>query len=216
MPSVDADLHGYYAARAPYYDDVYLKPERAKDIAFLSQYLPSRFEGRSVLEVACGTGFWTQYIAPSAERVVATDGTAEPLSHARARPGVHNVVFRKEDAYSLPHDLGMFNAAFAGLWFSHVPVQSRGHFFASLHPRLEPGSRVVMIDNNEVQLKDFAIAETDAHGNTYQHRQLRDGSVHRVLKNFPTEQELRIALCSTATSFLYRQLQNFWLIEYEI
>lgn len=35
------EMQACYAARAPYYDAVYLEPERAKDIAFLADYLPA-------------------------------------------------------------------------------------------------------------------------------------------------------------------------------
>jgi SAM-dependent methyltransferase len=216
MQHTSPEMRAYYAARAPYYDAVYLKPERREDIAFLSGYLPARLTGRSVLEVACGTGYWTQHIAPVARSMVATDGTAEPLEFARLRPGAERVVFRQKDAYSLPEDLGTFDAAFAGLWFSHVPIDSRLAFLASLHSRLAPGSRVIMIDNNEVQLRDFPIAEKDELGNTYQHRSLRDGSVHRVLKNFPSEGDLRALLGGGTTNVVYRNLQNFWLLEYEL
>jgi SAM-dependent methyltransferase len=109
------ELQQYYAARAPYYDDVYLKPERAGDIAFLAGHLPALFRARTVLEAACGTGYWTQHIAPAASRMVATDGTAQPLALARARPGTGQVVFRQADAHALPPDLGTFDGAFAGL-----------------------------------------------------------------------------------------------------
>lgn len=85
MTSASAEMHTYYAARAPYYDAVYLKPERQDDIAFLRTHLPERLQGRDVLEVACGTGYWTRHIAPLARRMVATDGTAEPLEFARLR-----------------------------------------------------------------------------------------------------------------------------------
>lgn len=216
MTGVGAELHAYYAARAPYYDAVYLKPERREDIAFLSAHLPERLRARAVLEVACGTGYWTQHIAPAAARMVATDLLAEPLAFARLRPGAERIVFRQADAYALPADLGRFDAAFAGLWFSHVPVEARPSFLAAMHALLEPGSRVLMIDNNAVQLADFPIAETDADGNTYQRRQLRDGTVHRVLKNFPTEAELRRLLEPLARTIAYRDLQNFWLLEYEL
>ncbi|HVJ24404.1 MAG TPA: hypothetical protein VM756_10760, partial [Burkholderiales bacterium] len=62
--------------------------------------------------------------------------------------------------------------------------------------------------------REWPIVETDAHGNTYQRRQLRDGSIHRVLKNFPKEDELR-QLLSPARELSFRQLDNFWLLEYE-
>lgn len=216
MTHASADMQAYYAARAAYYDAVYLKPERQADIAFLAKHLPQRLAGRRVLEVACGTGYWTQHIAPRAAAMVATDGTAQPLDFARQRPGVGNVTFRQVDAYGLGDDLGTFDAAFAGLWLSHVPVQARTAFLQVLHARLAPGARVLFIDNNEVQCRDFPITETDEAGNTYQHRQLRDGSVHRVLKNFPSEQALQELLAPWARQLHWRDLQNFWLLEYEL
>lgn len=215
MTHASAEMHAYYAARAPYYDAVYLKPERQEDIALLRNHLPERLQGREVLEVACGTGYWTQHIAPCARRMVATDGTAEPLEFACLRPGTEAVTFGLADAYDLPEELGQFNAAFAGLWFSHVPVQARRAFLHSLHRRLSPGARVLFIDNSTVQLQDFPIAQTDAEGNTYQHRPLRDGSVHRVLKNFPTEAELRALIRPVASACTFEPLDNFWLLEYE-
>lgn len=43
MTRTSREMPTYYAARAPYYDAVDLKPERQADIAFLSSHLPSRF-----------------------------------------------------------------------------------------------------------------------------------------------------------------------------
>lgn len=210
-----AEMHAYYASRAPYYDAVYLKPERAQDIAFLKAFLPAAFAGRSVLEVACGTGYWTQHIAASAARMVAVDTGPEPLGFARLRPNAERVTFRLEDAYQLPAELGRFDAAFAGLWFSHVPIERREEFLRSLHARLQPGAKVIFIDNSAVQCREWPIVETDAHGNTYQRRALRDGSLHRVLKNFPGEQELRQLLQPFAAAVSFREMDNFWLLAYE-
>jgi len=211
-----AEMRAYYASRAPYYDAVYLKPERAADIAFLARHLPSAFAGRSVLEVACGTGYWTQHLAVTAARLVATDAGPEPLAFARLRPHAERVTFRLEDAYRLPADLGEFDAAFAGLWFSHVPVERRGEFLRSLHARLRAGARVIFLDNAEVQCREWPIVETDAHGNTYQRRRTRDGNVHRVLKNFPSEAQLRQLLAPCASAVSFRPLENFWLLEYDV
>ena len=49
----------YYAARAKEYDQIYAKPERQTDLRLIEQWLPSRFEGARVLEIAAGTGYWT-------------------------------------------------------------------------------------------------------------------------------------------------------------
>ena len=216
MSESAAQMHAYYAQRASYYDAVYERPERQDDIRVVRELLRSQFTGRTVLEVACGTGYWTPSIAETAASVTATDGTAEPLAVARYRPGNEKVRFELADAYTLAGSLGVFQGAFAGLWFSHIPVADRARFFSSLHARLSPGARVILMDNNEVQLRDFPIAETDADGNTYQLRTLRDGSVHRVLKNFPKSSELRAFVASVASTIKVRELQNFWLMQYTL
>ena len=215
MPPTEDPMKAYYAARAPYYDDVYEKPERREDIAFLRDYLPAAFSGREVLEVACGTGYWTQHIAPAAAAMTATDAIAEPLALAKGRPGVEAVRFALADAYYLPASLGRFDAAFAGLWLSHVPIGRRRAFLASLHRLLRPGARVVLLDNGEIQCVELPIAERDAQGNTYQHRRLKDGTTHRVLKNFPAADELREMIAGVGLRPEYRSLQNFWLFSYE-
>lgn len=212
----DPDLRRYYAARAPYYDAVYDKPERRADLAFLEAWLPAQFAGRRVLEVACGTGYWTRHLAPVAAALTATDLTPEPLALARERTGVQAVTFALADAYTLPESLGRFDAAFAGLWLSHVPRDRLPDFLAGLHARLEPGAVVVFLDNSSVQLRDFPIAERDGAGNTYQHRTLRDGTVHRVLKNFPAREEMAAWVAGAARSSQYRELENFWLFRYEL
>lgn len=216
MTSIDPELRRYYAERAPYYDAVYAKPERARDLAFLHEWVPAQFEGRRVLEVACGTGYWTPRIAARAKALVATDATAEPLAFARLRPGAEAVRFLEADAYELPESLGAFDGAFAGLWLSHVPRRRLAAFLAGLHARLSPGAVVVLVDNNRVQLQDFPIAETDADGNTYQHRTSREGIAHRVLKNFPTGPELEALVAGAADEVAWRDLENFWTLRYRL
>lgn len=169
-----------------------------------------------MLEVACGTGYWTPSIAETASSVTATDAIPEPLAVARSRPGNEKVLFELADAYTLAASLGVYQAAFAGLWFSHVPVAERARFFASLHARLRPGSLVILLDNRGAQLKDFPIAETDPDGNTYQLRTLRDGSVHRVLKNFPKSSDLHELVAGVAYGVKFRELENFWLLQYTL
>ncbi|GAA5176720.1 hypothetical protein GCM10025771_12150 [Niveibacterium umoris] len=210
-------MKAYYSARAPYYDAVYEQPERAADIAFLRDHLPARFSGRRVLEIACGTGYWSQHLAPACTGLVATDGLDAPLAFAKQRPGVDPACCLVADAYALPESLGQFEGAFAGLWLSHVPIARRGEFLCGLHRRLRPGARVLFIDNSEVQCRDYPICDTDADGNTYQMRPLRDGSQHRVLKNFPHESELRAMVQTFGAELVdYRSLDNFWIFEYQL
>ena len=209
------ELVDYYRRRAREYEAIYAKPERQADLARLRAHIPRRLAGRRVLEVACGTGYWTVLAARTAASIVATDAAEEPMRIAMSKDYAQaNVRFEIADAYALGDALGRFNGALAVFWWSHVPLGRIDRFLASLHQRLEAGARVLLLDNRYVEGSSTAIAERDAEGNTYQRRRLADGSENRVLKNFPTEAELRAALAPYAREFSYRQLAYYWLVEY--
>ncbi|HMA09898.1 MAG TPA: class I SAM-dependent methyltransferase, partial [Ramlibacter sp.] len=185
-------MQDYYAARAPEYDRIYSKPERQDDLRQIERWLPPLFAGASVLEVACGTGYWTQFIAPVATQVVAVDAAPETMRIARDRPANRNVEFVEGDAYALALALDgrRFQRGFAGFWFSHVPRSRVREFLLGFNAALEPGATVVLLDNLYVEGSSTPISETDDEGNTYQARRLDDGTTHRLIKNFPSEQEL--------------------------
>src|SRR5688572_27929581 len=165
-PLEPADLVGYYRRRALEYEAIYAKPERQADLAALRTLIPERLRGAHVLEVACGTGYWTQLIADTAASVLGTDLAEEPLRIAQAKRYSGNVTFREADAYELGA-LGSFDAAFAGFWWSHVPRRRIHAFLASLHGCLARGARVLLLDNRYVPGSSTAISSLDAEGNTY-------------------------------------------------
>lgn len=215
MPTSCASMQSYYAARAGEYDDVYLKPERQADLRSIEQWLPHVLFGAAVLEVACGTGYWTQFIARDASSVVAIDSAPETLRIAEQRVAASNVEFRLGDAYVLPQHERGFNAAFAGFWFSHVPLERQREFLSALNTALQPGARVVLLDNRFVEGSSSPISEHDAGGNTYQSRTLNAGSTHRVLKNFPTEAQMRaLAKTGLGESASFTNWHFFWAFDY--
>ena len=91
----------YYARRAAEYERVYEIPAWQPALAELRRRVPAFFAGRSVFEVACGTGYWTAHVATTALGVHATDVNEETLALARARPWPRgNVTFERRDAYA--------------------------------------------------------------------------------------------------------------------
>lgn len=215
MPASHSPLQSYYAARAEEYDRVYDKPERQADLRRIEQWLPPLLSGRRVLEVACGTGYWTRLIAPVAASVDAIDSAAETLRIAQQRVPAGNVAFQIGDAYALARHRHSFDAAFAGFWFSHVPLERQREFLQGLNLALEPGAKVVLLDNLYVEGSSSVISEHDDRGNTYQSRKLGDGSTHQVLKNFPGEAELlALADSGLGRSAVYSSWQFYWALEY--
>src|SRR5262245_66658469 len=96
MLTTTPHLESYYAKRAREYEQVYEKPERQRELAWLRERIPQLYAGRTVLEVACGTGYWTQYIAPAARHVHASDINEPVLEIAREKglPAGKATVFR--------------------------------------------------------------------------------------------------------------------------
>jgi demethylmenaquinone methyltransferase/2-methoxy-6-polyprenyl-1,4-benzoquinol methylase len=207
-------LRSYYAARAREYDRIYEKPERQPDLRAIEEWLPPRFAAKRVLEIACGTGYWTRFIARSAKQVAALDAAQETVDVAQMRLPPGAVEFVIGDAYALPAFAVKFEAAFAGFWFSHVPVARRTEFLRGLNDALAPGANVVLLDNLYVEGSSSPISERDAEGNTYQTRRLGDGSRHRVMKNFPSEAQLRDAVAGFARDARFTRWEYYWAFEY--
>jgi demethylmenaquinone methyltransferase/2-methoxy-6-polyprenyl-1,4-benzoquinol methylase len=213
----DAELTAYYAARATEYERIYVKPERQADLARLRKTIPQYLADRDVLEVACGTGYWTQFIAPLARSVTATDINPETLEIARTKsypPG--RVKIEQADVYRLPADERRFTGAFAGFWWSHLKHRERRSFVEVLHRALAPGAVVVALDNLYVAGSSTPVHHVDAEGNSFQERRLDDGSLHLVLKNFPTKDELLDDIEGLGDAADYTALDYYWLLKYEV
>ena len=202
----------YYKRRATTYERVYHKPERQSDLREMEAWIGRSFSGRRVLELACGTGWWTPHGAREAVRWLATDLNVETMELARLKVLPASVDFAVIDAYTLDglDPAARFDAAFAGCWWSHVPLQRLRPWLTLLHARLEPGARVVFLDNSFVQTSNLPITHSDADGNTYQTRTLDDGSVHEVLKNFPTPAQVQAATGPRASDFSWTAWTHYW------
>ena len=213
----EQEMSSYYAQRAAIYERVYLKPERHVDMRALETWLPRQFSGRRVLEVACGTGWWTLHGARDAAAWLATDINPETMDVARHKPLPASVELAKVDAYTFA-ELGSqtFDAAFAGCWWSHVALTRLQPWLATLHARLQPGARVVMLDNRHVAGSSTPLSRTDADGNSYQNRQLDDGSVHEVLKNFPTRDQAFAQLGPRAQDPQWTDYGHYWVLSYSL
>jgi demethylmenaquinone methyltransferase/2-methoxy-6-polyprenyl-1,4-benzoquinol methylase len=215
--SAGPGLHGYYAARAREYDAIYEKPERQVDLGALRERVAAFARGRRILEVACGTGYWTAELARTARSVLATDVGEEVLAIARARSlPSPPVSFAVADAFRLDALAGRFDAAVAGFWWSHVPRTGLPRFLDGLHARLERPARVLLMDNRYVEGSSTQVSRTDDAGDTYQQRRLADGTTHEVLKNFPSADEVRRVLEGAGARALeVGETTYFWHASYD-
>lgn len=213
----EPDLLNYYSRRAEEYDRIYAKPERQEDLRSLRDHVAGLLAGRNVLELACGTGYWTEVLGRTARSVRAVDLAEETLEVARRRAYPEGIVrFEAGDAYDPGAVAGEFDAAFAGFWWSHVPLGRLAEFLDNLHRKVGPGSRVVFVDNRYVEGSSTALSRRDGDGNTYQRRRLDDGSEHEVLKNFPQRPEILAAVASVADETSLREWKYYWCLSYRV
>ena len=215
--SATPHMEHYYSKRASEYEKIYQKPERQSELEWLRHRIPELLAGRTVLEVACGTGYWTQFLARSARHVHSCDINDSVLEIAsEKRIPKDRVTFFKADAVSLDGVPAGCDGAFAGFWWSHVRKSGIERFVANLSQRLAPRSRVVVLDNQFAEGSSTPISRRDAEGNTYQIRHLASGEQYEVLKNFPTAGELADAVRPVAREARLEALTYYWLLVFEL
>jgi demethylmenaquinone methyltransferase/2-methoxy-6-polyprenyl-1,4-benzoquinol methylase len=207
----------YYAERAAEYDDIYKIPPWQGSVTALKEQIPPFFAGRRVFEVACGTGYWTQYAAQHAISVYATDVNETTLAIARMRAYGHaEVTFGRHDAYASHPELGRFNAGLAGFWLSHVDISRLHDFLDAFHAHLEPGAWVLMFDERLTSNRRLPTSRTDAVGNRYEMRQLSSGTRFEIIKNFYDAPQLKECFGEYGQAFSYQELQYFWVFSYQV
>jgi ubiquinone/menaquinone biosynthesis C-methylase UbiE len=184
----------YYQQRAPEYEQIYYRdiPIKRRELNEEGQRLRQLAAGKSVLDLACGTGYWTQTISRTARTVVASDISAEMILEARLKKYSCPTHFVRADLYGLPFAAGSFDLISLGFWFSHEPRQNYQAFFDIIRPLLRPDGNIWMIDNNPpAEGPKYRSVGTDEHGNNYRQRYLNSGKEFIILKNYFSERRLR-------------------------
>ncbi|MBX2876050.1 MAG: class I SAM-dependent methyltransferase [Saprospiraceae bacterium] len=204
----------YYQLRAKEYDTIYQKPERQKDLALIRQYLSQQFSGKELLEIACGTGYWTQVLSTSARKILATDINPAVLAIAQEKDyPQQNVEFHIQDIYQLNPADSSFEGLFGGFILSHVDRAYWEIFFIQCLAQLTAGAEFIFLDNKYVPGSSSPISRKDHHGNTYQERKLVSGEVFEVMKNFPSESDLQPALLEQVTAWEWIEWEYYWLLK---
>ena len=206
----------YYAARAAVYDETAgyrdIEAERLRE-PIMARYR-DLFRGQDVLELACGTGYWTAVVGKVARSVLAIDMHPSVIRLAEDRcRDLETVGFQVADARSLDGVPTGFTAALGVWWWSHVRREAVRTFLSALHARLDPGSLVLFNDQLPYGGRERKL---DAEGNTLERRVLPDGRAFWIVKNFPSEDELRAVLRPLADDVRYRARpdERHWELTY--
>jgi len=216
----DADgMKAYYAQRAEHYEHIYFRedPIRKAELTAIANELCLALADKRILEIACGTGYWTHIAAQTAAHITGIDAAPETLEIAKAK-GIspEKAAFFEGDAYELQRIAGAFDAGLAAFWFSHVPKAQIPDFLNGLHRRLGSGSIVFMTDNvlNPGIGGELVIKQGQA--DSYKLRELPDGSRHEIIKNYFTEKDLNEIFGPLSTELKITVGKCYWWLSYKV
>lgn len=197
-----AEQRDYYRARAGEYEDWWFRRGRydhgqeanarwfaeAEQVrAELARFAPAG----QILELACGTGLWTERLAPLASKLTAIDASAEVLALAREKVQEGNVEWVQADVFAW-EPVERYDVCFFGFWLSHVPGEMLGAFWAKAARSLAPGGRVFLVDSSVSERASARDHERPrAAGERIETRRLADGREFQIVKNWFDPAELQ-------------------------
>jgi SAM-dependent methyltransferase len=177
------EQRNYYAARAGEYDDAYRRAgAHDRGDGANSQWhddldrLVGAFEqvpiDGDVVELAAGTGFWTELLVRRATTLHVIDASAETLAVNRQRLGAaaEQVSFEVADLFQW-RPSRRFDACAFGFWICKVPDDLLAAFLHTVADCLRPGGVVCFIDK----------AATSEPASEYEARTLNDGRQFTII-----------------------------------
>jgi demethylmenaquinone methyltransferase/2-methoxy-6-polyprenyl-1,4-benzoquinol methylase len=176
----------YYRARAQEYDQslqaeggtVQPEEEGAKqEWTEISKALHALAPTGDVLELACGTGIWTQELAKISRSITAIDGSPEMIELNRTKLKDAAIEYQCVDLFQW-EPKKQYDLVFFAFWLSHVPPSHISSFLEEVVCATKPGGRVFMVDEPR---SESNISGPNREG-LYQQRRLRDGSSFRIVK----------------------------------
>ncbi|HEX2621514.1 MAG TPA: class I SAM-dependent methyltransferase [Phototrophicaceae bacterium] len=213
----------YYRARAAEYDEWFYRVGRYDKGGSLNQlWFDEAAQLRSALhslplldtalELACGTGIWTQELLKVATHITALDASPEMLTLNQAKLNASDRVnYAQADLFQWQPD-GEYDLVFFSFWLSHVPPDLLDQFLAKVYQAVKPGGYLFLIDSRRESTSTAHDHTLPNEGDIYQERKLNDGSNFMIVKIFytvvPLQQALErtgfeVTVTETPTYFIY-------------
>ncbi len=181
----------YYSARAPEYDEWFYrqglydhgeaqKRQWEREAQIVRDQLLGAGRFAQVLELAPGTGIWTQELVKIGERVTAIDASAEMIAINRAKVRSDRVDYQLADIFRWQPQI-QYDMVFFGFWLSHVPADRLSGFLTTVHRALKPGGRLFLVDSQKAEQSTSAEQDIETRDDL-QKRILNDGRQFEIVK----------------------------------
>ena len=176
----------YYRARAREYDtslqaitaEADASPrEDQREWAATVRALRALGPSGQALELAAGTGIWTQELLPLASQLTVIDGSPEMLEINRAKLSDPRVRYECVDLFGW-QPLEQYDLVFFAFWLSHVPPDLLSAFPDKASRAVRPGGRLFIVDEPAGGRQLSGPSEAGM----YQRRTVEDGREFRIVK----------------------------------
>lgn len=206
MQRLMASQLAYYRARAPEYDAWFLrqghydrgevhKAEWMAEVGRLEQALSDFAPTGDILELACGTGWWTERLSAYGSSLTAVDASSEVIALNKKRLPSKRIDYVRADLFTWQPER-TFDTVFFGFWLSHVPPERFEGFWDLVRQSPKPGGRV--FDSSytpDATAKDHALKGSEAVSVT---RRLDDGRGFEIVKVLHKPETLKAQLGALA------------------
>lgn len=211
----------YYRARAGEYDQWWFRQGRCDrgealnaqwfaETAQISTALAAFHPAGRVLELACGTGIWSEQLLPFASHLTALDGSPEVLAVNAGRLRSPQVRYIEADIFQW-QPAERYDFVFFGFWLSHVPPERFVPFWQLVRSCLAPGGRVFFLDSRHEHTSTAIDHRLPAPEATVLTRKLNDGREFQIYKVFYEPVELARRLDDLGWRFDIRQTDHYFI-----
>jgi ubiquinone/menaquinone biosynthesis C-methylase UbiE len=211
----------YYRARAGEYDQWFFRQGRYDrgpelnqrwfaEVRMLARILDTFRPEGDILELACGTGIWTEHLVRHADQITAVDAVPEVLAVNRQRNQSRKVRFVQANLFDWQPDKE-YDVVFFSFWLSHVPPERFDTFWDSVTRALKPEGRVFFIDSQyetTSTAKNHQLKEKDSISVT---RRLNNGREYQIVKVFYEPQVLSQHLHQLGWNCTVEKTPNYFI-----
>jgi demethylmenaquinone methyltransferase/2-methoxy-6-polyprenyl-1,4-benzoquinol methylase len=175
----------YYRARAQEYDASTRETAEWKGVfARARDLLHRRGHCEQVLELACGTGYWTRDLVVIGQEITAIDAAPEMLEIAQQKLGNARVHYQQADLFQGEPEQE-YDLVFFAYRLSHVPPQACDVFLRKVSRAVRSKGYVVIIDQYAPTPQDRQFIKEGEEGSMYAQRSLSDGKAFTIV-SYPT------------------------------
>lgn len=176
----------YYRARAGEYDESIQGTGRfaaqekdetiERDFSRVMDKVRAVAPVENILELAGGTGIWTQELVKLGQSITVVDASPEMLAINRGKVADDRVHYIQADLFTWKPEQ-QYDLVFFGFWLSHIPPERLDSFLDMVSQAVQPRGQVIIIDQWNFLPGEEAITQ-----GTHQTRRLADGQQFTIVK----------------------------------